>query len=196
MHWPISRPMNNVTQILAQIEAGNRQLIDQLLPLVYEELRAMAAKRMAEERPGHTLQATALVHDVWLRLVAASPAGHWTSRRYFFAAAAEAMRRILVDHARMKLAAKRGGEQQRQPLEPTIAASPEADNAERAIAISDALDVLAQLDPASAELCKLRYFGGFTVLEAAELLGLSRSEANHHWRFAKTWLAERLEGMT
>jgi RNA polymerase sigma factor (TIGR02999 family) len=185
--------MNDVTQLLSQIEAGNRQLIDQLMPLVYDELRAMAAKRMAEERPGHTLQATALVHDVWLRLVDASPARHWTSRRYFFAAAAEAMRRILVDHARAKLAQKRGGQQKRVELEPNIAGAPEIDKAEQAIAISEALDTLTALDAASAELVKLRYFGGFAVTEAAEVLGLSRTEAYQHWRFAKTWLAERLE---
>jgi RNA polymerase sigma factor (TIGR02999 family) len=188
--------MSDVNHLLSQIEAGNRQLIDQLLPLVYEELRAMAARHMAKEGRGHTLQATALVHDVWLRLVAASPAGHWSSRRYFFAAAAEAMRRILVDHARTKLAVKRGGQQQRVALEPAIAASPETENAERAIAISDALDALAKLDAPSAELAKIRYFGGFTITEAAEVLGLSRTEAYKHWRFAKTWLAERLEGIS
>lgn len=184
--------MTPVTQLLSEIESGNRRLIDQLMPLVYDELRAMAARKMAEEKPGHLLEPTALVHDVWLRLVDAAAAQHWSSRKYFFAAAAEAMRRILVDHARARLTEKRGSGRQQADLDPGLIVDDGHAKAEQAIAMNDAIEVLAKLDPASAELVKLRYFGGFSVTEAAELLGLTRTDAYQLWKFAKAWLAERV----
>src|SRR5262249_35328429 len=154
------------------------------------ELRKLAAARLAQEKPGQTLQATALVHEAYLRLVDINQAQHWNSRGHFFGAAAEAMRRILVDNARDKLRLKRGGHLQREELNPVdlITVAPP----EEMLAIDDALGVLAGVDPQAAELVKLRYYAGFTVAEAAELIGISRSTAYEHWAYARAWLRREL----
>src|SRR5689334_5744585 len=162
--------MSEVTRILSAVEQGDPHAAEQLLPLVYEELRRLAAQKMAQETPGQTLQATALVHEAYVRLVDSEQARQWNSRGHFFAAAAEAMRRILVDHARRKKALRRGGERQRQDLdfaEPAIEPL-----SEDVVALDEALQKLAALDPAKAELVKLRYFGGLTMDRAAEVLGI------------------------
>ena len=183
--------MTDVTQILSQIEAGDPSAADQLLPIVYDELRKLAAAKLAQERPDQTLEATALVHEAYLRLVDVGNVQQWKSRGHFFGAAAEAMRRILVDNARDKLRLKRGGHLQRQELNPVdfvTMASPE-----EMIAIDDALDVLAGDDPQAADLVKLRYYAGFSVAEAAELTGLSRSTAYEHWAYARAWLRRNID---
>jgi RNA polymerase sigma factor (TIGR02999 family) len=183
--------MADVTRILSQIEAGDPSAADQLLPLVYDELRKLAATRLANEKPGQTLQATALVHEAYLRLVDVEQAQHWNGRAHFFGAAAEAMRRILVDNARDKLRLKRGGNRQREELNPVdlITRAPP----EELIAIDDALGALARADPQAAELVKLRYYAGFSVAEAAELIGISRSTAYEHWAYARAWLRRELD---
>jgi RNA polymerase sigma factor (TIGR02999 family) len=178
--------MSDVTQILSRIEAGDLAASNELLPLVYQELRRLAAQRLAQEKPGQTLQATALVHEAYLRLVQVDQARRWNSRAHFFRAASEAMRRILVDQARRKHSLKRGGKFKRVELDAI-----EADGtlpAEDALAISDALEKLAVHDGAKAELVKLRYFGGLSVQDAADMLGISRATADRHWQYAKTWL--------
>ncbi len=184
--------MTDVTRILGEIEQGDPSAAEKLLPLVYEELRKLAAARLAGEKPGQTLQATALVHDAYIRLVDVDKAQHWNSRGHFFGAAAEAMRRILVELARRKLRTKRGGDLQRVDFEAadliTTAAPDEL------IAIHDALDALAEDDPQAAELVKLRYFAGFAIEDAAELIGVSRSTAYEHWAFAKAWLKCQIQG--
>ena len=182
--------MSDVTRILSQIEAGDPSAAEQLLPLVYDELRKLAAARLAQEKPGQTLQATALVHDAYLRLVDVEKAQHWNSRGHFFGAAAEAMRRILVENARRKGRQKRGGDLQRcdlQIAEP-VAEGTSAD----LLAVDDALTDLAQEHPEKAQLVKLRYFAGLTLAEAAAALGISTATADRHWRYARAWLAERL----
>ena len=183
--------MDEVTRILSQIEAGDPTAAEQLLPLVYDELRKLAAARIAKEKPGQTLQATALVHEAYLRLVDRDRVQHWNGRAHFFGAAAEAMRRILVDNARDKLRLKRGGDSQRVELNPVdlIAIAPP----EEIVAIDDALATLARDDPQAAELVKLRYYAGFTVAEAAELIGVSRSTAYEHWAYARAWLRRELD---
>jgi RNA polymerase sigma factor (TIGR02999 family) len=178
--------MTDVTQILSQIESGDPKAAEQLLPLVYDELRKLAAARLAQEKPGQTLQATALVHEAYLRLVDDEKAQHWNSRGHFFGAAAEAMRRILVDIARRKQAHKSGGRHKRFSLE-------EADLATLAdsgglLAVDHALDRLAAEAPDVAELVKLRVFTGMTVNEAAHALGISRATAFRHWTYARAWL--------
>jgi len=183
--------MTGVTQILASIERGDPHAAEQLLPLVYDELRKLAAARMAAESPGHTLQATALVHEAYLRLVDADRAQHWNSRGHFFGAAAEAMRRILVDNAKQKQAAKRGGELQRIELAAERVAAPE--RGIDLVALDEALDKLAVHDPRKAELVKLRYFAGLTLREAADALGISESTADADWAYAKSWLRVRLK---
>jgi RNA polymerase sigma factor (TIGR02999 family) len=161
------------------------------LPLVYEELRKLAAQRLAQEKPGQTLQATALVHEAYLRLVGQEdPGQHWNSRGHFFAAAAEAMRRILVEQARRKQADKRGGQAQRQALDPAELAAPAPE--ERLLAVHEALDDLAQTDPQAATLVKLRFFAGLTAAEAAEVLGLSVRSAHDLWTYARSWLKRQL----
>ncbi len=184
--------MTGVTQILASIERGDPHAAGQLLPLVYDELRKLAAARMAAEAPGQTLQATALVHEAWLRLVgSAEPEQQWDSRGHFFAAAAEAMRRILVDNARRKQAEIHGGGRQRVELA-------EADWLSRAtpdeiVELDDSLTKLAGEDPAAAEIAKLRVFAGMSVDEAAECLGMPRATAYRHWTYARAFLRhERL----
>ena len=182
--------MADVTQILSQIESGDPAAADRLLPLVYDELRKLAAAKLAQEKPGQTLQATALVHDAYIRLVDTDKARHWNSRGHFFAAAAEAMRRILVDQARRRKAAKRGGEAQREELsESVITAGRPTDEL---LAVDELLDRLAEFDPAAAELVKLRFFVGLNMSEVAEVLGISVRTAHEIWAYARTWLREKI----
>jgi RNA polymerase sigma factor (TIGR02999 family) len=182
--------MNDVTRILSAIEQGDPNAAGQLLPLVYEELRKLAAQRLAQERPGQTLQATALIHEAYLRLVDGERPGGWNGRGHFFGAAAEAMRRILVDNARRKGAEVHGGGRQRVELA-------EGDWLSRAtpdqvVELDESLDRLAAEDAAAAELVKLRLFAGMSVEEAAACLEMSRATAYRHWRYARAWLvAER-----
>jgi RNA polymerase sigma factor (TIGR02999 family) len=185
-----STSMTDVTRILSAIEQGDPQAAEQLLPLVYDELRKLAAQKLAQEKPGQTLQATALVHDAYLRLVDVNKVQDWNSRGHFFAAAAEAMRRILVENARRKGRLKRGGELRRHDLplhEPAV------DGLKTDIlAVDEALAELARKHPAKADLVKLRYFAGLTLAEAAAALGVSSATADRHWRYARAWLARRL----
>ena len=182
--------MNEVTRILSAVEQGDPHAAEQLLPLVYNELRKLAAQRLAQEKPGQTLQATALVHDAYLRLVGGNGAEHWNSRGHFFAAAAEAMRRILVERARGKRRQKRGGGARRQELDerPLVA----DDRADELLAVHEALDRLERHDPQAAALVKLRYFAGFEHQQAAQALGLSRRAADRVWLLARTWLFQAL----
>jgi len=182
--------MTGVTQILASIERGDPHAAQQLLPLVYDELRRLAALRMAQENPGHTLQATALVHEAYLRLVGGENDRSYRDRSHFFAAAAAAMRRILVDTARAKLTTKRGGDRQREVL-PDIAAPADDDEL---LALDEALRRLAAEDPLKAQLVELRYFAGMTGDQAAEVLGISPSTADRHWSFARAWLQAEVRG--
>jgi RNA polymerase sigma factor (TIGR02999 family) len=177
--------VSEVTRILSAIEQGDPKAAEQLLPLVYEELRKIAAHKMAGEASGHTLQATALVHEAWLRLVGSNAQG-WANRAHFFGAAAEAMRRILVDHARRKQSLKRGGGAEREELRDSalvLTAPPD-----ELLAVHEALDKLAIEDTAAAELVKLRYFIGMTMEEAAAALGLSKRTAENLWTYARVWL--------
>ena len=184
--------MNEVTRILSNIAQGDGRAAGELLPLVYDELRKLAAARMAAENPGNTLSATALVHEAYLRLVDRENSQQWDHRGHFFAAAAEAMRRILVDRARRKSAAKRGGDLAREELDPDLAVAPEVQ--EDLIALDAALDQLASQYPEQAEVVKLRYFAGLTLPEAAAALGLSERTAGRHWAFARAWLRRAVEG--
>ncbi len=183
--------MGDVTRILAGIEQGDRAAAEQLLPLVYDELRALAAQRLAREKPGQTLQATALVHDAYLRLVNAQEAQPWNSRGHFFAAAAEAMRRILVEQARRKKRSRHGGGRRRVDLDAELCISREPNDA--LLALDEALERLANEDPQSAELVKLRYFAGLTIPQTAEILGVSPRKANFVWSFARAWLRREME---
>jgi RNA polymerase sigma factor (TIGR02999 family) len=177
--------MREVTRILTAIEQGDARAADELLPLVYQELRQLAAQRMKQEKPGQTLQATALVHEAYLRLVGAEDQ-NWDGRTHFFAAAAEAMRRILIDNARRKKSLKHGGDRRRIDLEDAdLAIEAPSDNL---IALDEALTKLAEKAPAVAELVKLRYFAGLTVEQAAEIQGISRRTAGSHWAWARAWL--------
>jgi RNA polymerase sigma factor (TIGR02999 family) len=196
----MSLPMSEVTRILSAIEEGDPHAAEQLLPLVYDELRKLAAQRLAEEKPGQTLQATALVHEAYLRLVSdqtnAPAAKDWSSRGHFFAAAAEAMRRILVDNARRKHSQKRGGDgapAQRARLDlDQLAATSEC--LDEVLDIDAALAGLAKADPQAAELVKLRYFAGLSVPQAAAALGVSPRSANFLWAYARAWLLRFLGG--
>lgn len=181
--------MTDLTQILSQIEDGDPSAAEQLLPLVYDELRKMAAAQLAHEGPGQTLQATALVHDAYLRLVDVDKAQHWNSRGHFFCAAAEAMRRILVDQARRKKAAKRGGDMQRVYLEnmPLTQIAPD-----ELIQLDETLEQLAKEDSLGAKLVELRCFSGLSVEEAAKVLQISSATAYRHWAFARAWLHSQL----
>jgi RNA polymerase sigma factor (TIGR02999 family) len=183
--------VTEITNILSAIEQGDSHAADQLLPLVYDELRKLAAQRLAQEKPGQTLQPTALVHEAYLRLVGnrgdAKKAGqHWNGRGHFFAAAAEAMRRILVEQSRRRHAAKRGGEAGREELHESaiVAPGPDVD----VLAVNDSLDHLAKIDPVAAELVKLRFFTGLTATEAADALGMSVRSAHDLWSYARSWL--------
>jgi RNA polymerase sigma factor (TIGR02999 family) len=179
--------MSDVTQILNAIDQGDRQAASQLLPLVYEELRKLAAAQLVRERPGHTLDATALVHEAYLRLVGDQ---RFENRRHFFAAAAEAMRRILVANARRKHRKKRGGERARVDLDLASLASSQADD--DLLALDEALTRLGQVDAAAAELVKLRYFAGLSIPEAAESLGIGARSADRLWAYARAWLRDAL----
>jgi RNA polymerase sigma factor (TIGR02999 family) len=184
--------MTGVTRILSAIEQGDPSAAAQLLPLVYEELRKLAAERVAQERPGQTLQATALVHEAYLRLVDTEKAQHWNSRGHFFAAAAEAMRRILVDQARRKQSKKRGGGHARLDLDQLAAATSE--RLDDVLDIDAALAGLANADPQAAELVKLRYFAGLSIPQAAAALGVSPRSADFLWAYARAWLLRSLGG--
>jgi RNA polymerase sigma factor (TIGR02999 family) len=180
--------MSEVTRILSAIEQGDPCAAEQLLPLVYDELRKLASQRLAQEKPGQTLQATALVHEAYLRLVDADEARRWDNRGHFFAAAAEAMRRILVENARRKLSRKRGGDMERREAEPDdIPVAAPSDPLE-VLAVHEALDRLAQKSPRKAELAKLRYFLGCTMIETAQILGIAPATAEEDWTYAKAWL--------
>jgi RNA polymerase sigma factor (TIGR02999 family) len=184
--------MNDVTRILSAIEQGNPHAAAQLLPLVYDELRQLAAQKLAQEAPGQTLQATALVHEAYLRLVDGEQVQHWDSRGHFFAACAEAMRRILIDQARRKGRRKRGGGRKRVDLDDVAVVSQAAPD--ELLVIDEAISKLAAEDPRAAQLVRLRYFAGLSVEEAAELSGLSRSSAYEHWAYARAWLHCELYG--
>ena len=186
--------MSDVTRVLAAVERGDPQAAEQLLPLVYDELRKLAAQRLAGEKPGQTLQPTALVHEAYVRLVDVEEVQSWNSRGHFFAAAAEAMRRILVDQARRKRTDKHGGDRLRVDLaevEPAI----EGPNIDL-IALDEALERLARTDVRKAELVKLRFFVGLTTEQAAQILGVSTSTADNDWAYAKSWLRVALDGRT
>jgi RNA polymerase sigma factor (TIGR02999 family) len=183
--------MSEVTRILNAIEQGELQAASQLLPVVYGELRRLAAQKLAREKPGQTLDATGLVHEAYLRLVGDEEARRpFKDRGHFFAAAAAAMRRILIDRARRKLAQKHGGTLKRQPLEAVAAAEPDED----LLALDEALKKLAAQDPVKARLVELRYFAGLTGDEAAEVLGISPSTADRHWAYARAWLRAEVRG--
>lgn len=180
--------MTDVTRILSAIEQGDSSAAERLLPLVYDELRKLAAQKMAQEDPGQTLQATALVHEAYVRLVDGERSQHWRSRGHFFGAAAEAMRRILVDQARRKKAIKRGGDRECVELVDIPQIAPNLD----LIALDDALDELAVEHPEKARLVTLRFFAGRTLEEAAEMLGVSRATAQRHWAYARAWLLGKM----
>jgi RNA polymerase sigma factor (TIGR02999 family) len=185
--------MSDVTRILSAIENGDLQAAEQLLPLVYDELRQLAAQKLAQEKPGQTLQATALVHEVYLRLVDAEQAQHFNSRGHFFAACAEAMRRILVENARRKKRLRHGGELHRQPLEDNEPAIATPVDEVDLLALHEALDHLEAGSPRKAQVVKLRYFAGFTLPEVAEMLGIALSTAEADWTYAKAWLKREME---
>jgi RNA polymerase sigma factor (TIGR02999 family) len=178
--------MNDVTQILNAIVRGDRQAAGQLLPLIYDELRKLAAQKLARESTGRTLQATALVHEAYLRLVGEEDAQRWDNRGHFFAAAAEAMRRILIENARRKRSLKGGGDWRRVNLAAIEPATMERDD--ELLALDEALQKLAIVDANKAELVQLRYFGGLTTEQAARVLGISVATAERHWAYAKAWL--------
>ena len=184
--------MNEFTVLLQRAGAGDTGAQEEILPLVYEELRKLAAQRMAREHPGQTLQATALVHEAWLRLGGDhQPA--WQNRGHFFAAAAEAMRRILIDNARRKKAARHGGGAERVPLDPESLELAAAMDDDQLLALHEALDRLAEHDTAKAELVKLRFFTGLTLTEAAEVLSISEPTAKRHWAYARAWLFRAIQ---
>ncbi len=184
--------MSGVKGMLEGAERGDRKAAEELLLLVYDELRNLAARKLAAEAPGQTLQATALVHEAWLRLSGPSQQGQqWNGRRHFFGAAAEAMRRILVDRARRKGCERHGGNAQRVELDAVELAAPMPD--EQLLALHEALNELTRVDPEAAELVKLRFFVGLTQSQAAEMLDLSRSAADRSWLFARAWLFQQLQ---
>jgi RNA polymerase sigma factor (TIGR02999 family) len=184
--------MTEVTQILSQIEQGHPSAAEQLLPFVYDELRRLASARLAQEKPGQTLQATALVHEAYLRLVDVDKAQHWDSRRHFFSAAAESMRRILVEKARRKGRLKRGGNLDRVPLD-QVEIKVETSQLDL-LALDEALAKLASESPERAEIVRLRFFAGLSHEEVAELLGVSVVTVKRHWRYARVWLLRQMEG--
>jgi RNA polymerase sigma factor (TIGR02999 family) len=183
--------MSEVTRILSALEQGDPDAAEQLLPLVYDELRKLAAQKLAQEKPGQTLQATALVHEAYLRLVSADPGQPWDGRGHFFAAAAEAMRRILIEQARRKGRIRHGGGRRREDLPDVEAAAPSDD--EQLLLLDESLTRLAAARPQAAGLVKLRFFSGLTVQEAAPLLGLSPHTARRLWVFARAWLRRDME---
>jgi RNA polymerase sigma factor (TIGR02999 family) len=185
-----SSAMSQVTQLLSAIENGDPSAAAELLPLVYDELRKLAAQKLAHEKPGQTLQATALVHEAYLRLVGQEEPRSYRDRHHFFTAAAAAMRRILIDNARRKRTRKRGGDRQRQSLEAVAAPQPD----DELLALDEALQRLATMDPKKAKLVELRYFAGLTGEQAAEVLGISPSTADRHWAYARAWLQAEVRG--
>src|SRR5687768_12317507 len=185
--------MHEVTRILSAIQLGDPNAPRALLPLVYEELRKLASLRLTQEKPGQTLQATALVHEAYLRLVDVAQAQRWDGRGHFFAAAAEAMRRILIDNARRKARPKHGGNLERVNLDEAAAVTGPAAPIDDLLALDEALTRLAVEEPAKAELVKLRFFGGLTIPQAAELLGISQATAERYWTYARVWLYAELE---
>jgi RNA polymerase sigma factor (TIGR02999 family) len=189
--------MSDVSRILLAIERGDPHAASELLPLIYDELRELAAQKIANEQPGQTLQATALVHEAYLRLVAADERERleksgWDGRGHFFASAAEAMRRILVENARRKKRVKHGGGQKKVDLEPDLVAARET--ADDVLALNAALEKFAKIDPVKAQLVELRYFAGLTSDQAAEILGISPSTADRHWTYARAWLRREVQG--
>ncbi|MGL6073556.1 MAG: sigma-70 family RNA polymerase sigma factor [Fimbriiglobus sp.] len=184
--------MSDVTRLLNAAKEGDPAAVGELLPIVYAELRELAAARMASEDPRHTLQPTALVHEAYLRLIGPRDAACWQNQGHFFAAAAEAMRRILVEAARRKAAEKRGGDRSRVQVELDHIATPEIQ--EDLVALDQALDRLAALDSVKAEVVKLRYFAGLTLPETAAALGISERTASRHWAFARAWLGREVDG--
>jgi RNA polymerase sigma factor (TIGR02999 family) len=184
--------MTDVTRILSAIEQGDPHAAEQLLPLVYDELRKLAAQKVAEEKPGQTLQATALVHEAYLRLVGNGAEPRWDNRRHFFAAAAKAMRRILIDQARRRRAAKRGGHKERVELPESRLVAPMPDD--ELMALDEALEQLATIDPTAAKLVQLRFFAGLSAAGAAEALGISVRSAHDLWAFARSWLRRKTKG--
>jgi RNA polymerase sigma factor (TIGR02999 family) len=182
--------VNEVTHILEAAQRGDEKAAEHLLPLVYAELRQLAARKMAQESAGHTLQPTALVHEAWLRLTG-NDDRKWNDRTHFFAAAAEAMRHILVDNARRKRTQRHGGGQQR--VEVADIASAAGENDDKVLAVNDALEKFATIDPQKAELVKLRYFVGMTIEEAGQVLGISERTAKRYWTFARAWLHEEIK---
>jgi RNA polymerase sigma factor (TIGR02999 family) len=182
--------MADVTQILSQVESGDPSAASQLLPLVYSELRKLAAQKMAHERPGQTLQATGLVHEAYVRLVGNANDAQWSNRGHFFAAAAEAMRRILIENARRKGRIRHGGELKRVDLDSQLQVSDESDT--NLLALDEVLGQLEDEEPEAAQVVKLRYFAALTIEETAAALGISARTVNRHWNFARAWLYERL----
>ena len=181
--------MSDITRILNAIEGGDVQATDELLPLVYEELRLLAAQKLSHERPGQTLQATALVHEAYIRLIEGT-GQDWNSRGHFFKAAAEAMRRILVENVRRKKRLKRGGSRARSVLDDAVIATDEPDI--DILALDEALAKLEADDPEKAHLVKLRYFAGFSINQAAQILSISTATANRHWSYARSWLFQEI----
>ena len=184
--------MSEVTRVLSAIEQGDTHAAEQLLPLVYDELRKLAGQKMAREAPGQTLQPTDLVHEAYLRLVGAQTEQQWNSRGHFFAAAAEAMRRILVEIARRKKRIKHGGELERVEIE--LTSLPTRLSSDELLSLDEALEKLKQQDPVKAQLVTLRYFGGMTIEQAAEVLGMSRITAHRYWTYARAWLHQQITG--
>jgi RNA polymerase sigma factor (TIGR02999 family) len=184
-------PMNEVTRVLSAIDGGDPHAAEQLLPLIYDELRQLAAQKLAQEKPGQTLEATALVHEAYLRLVDVEKDKHWDNRGHFFAAAAEAMRRILVDSARGKQSLKRGAGRHRHPLDEASLVAPRLDD--DVLAVNEALERLAATDREAAELVKLRFFAGLTSKQAAETMGVSDRTADRIWRYARAFLHKQLK---
>src|SRR5262245_29356521 len=185
--------MSEATEILLAIEQGDPSAAERLLPLVYDELRRLAAQKLAQEQPGQTLQATALVHEAYLRLVGAEQPPRWNGRGHFFAAAAEAMRRILVEQARRKRRLRHGGGQRKHPLEGNEPAIAPPWDVFALLPLSEALDRLEVTSPRRAELVKLRYFAGLSLPEVAEMLGIAQSTAEADWTYAKAWLKREME---
>jgi len=183
--------MSDVTQILNAIERGDAKAANELLPLVYEELRLLAAQKMSQERPGQTLQATALVHEAYIRLVG-EEAQNWKSRGHFFTAAAEAMRRILIDNARRKKSLKHGGDRQRMNLDKAAIRYDDDSSADDLIALDEALSRLAENDAIKSEVVKLRYFAGMSVEQTAEILEISPTTAKRYWAYARAWLLREI----
>ncbi|MBI2808951.1 MAG: sigma-70 family RNA polymerase sigma factor [Planctomycetes bacterium] len=182
--------MTEITQVLKAIDQGDANAAAQLLPLVYEELRKLAKSRLANEQPGQTLQPTALVHEAYLRLLGDDAEPRWQNRAHFFAAAAEAMRRILIDVARRKSAVKHGGDRIREPLEDMVA----PEKCQELLSLDEALSKLAAQDPVKARLVELRYFAGLTGDDAAKVLGISPATADRYWAFARAWLHSEVRG--